>query len=93
MKLEKSVGPIEAKNLKHYQEALKAGNADTTYQGVVALLADIADNALAGHDCYITFGASRDKTGLLLTVTYDGTKAYASERDLAKVSGLCERFL
>jgi len=63
------------------------------YQGVALLLADIVDTAVKGTECYATFGISKDRSAILLTIHLGDQKLYAQGATLAEVSSACEELL
>jgi len=93
MKFEAPKPTLSGKELKTVQEWLKSGVDPLRYSGVLSLLADCVDAGTEKHDVYATFGITRSKDGILLTVHFDGVKAYASGTTLAEVSTACERLL
>jgi len=93
VKIEAPKGTVNGKQVVAVQEWLKAGVDPLRYSGILSLLADCIDNGADKHDVYCTFGITRSKDAVLLTVHYDGYKAYASGATLAEVSTACERLL
>lgn len=63
------------------------------YNGLLQLLADIADTAIGGADVFASFGISRDRGSVLLTVKVDGHPLYAGGRSLKEVSDACLELL
>lgn len=84
---------LNADNLKAFRSKAKSGSPLVEYTGLVALLADIADTAIGGLDCYATFGLSRDKSTILCTVTIGRQKLYAGGKTLIELSQSAESLL
>lgn len=77
---------VEANNLRDLQDIKATKDGLGLYYGLLAVLADAADTAAGGGDCYCTFGITRDKGSLLLTVNVNGGKLYASGGTLDAVA-------
>lgn len=73
-------------NLSSFRSHLKAGGKVGDYEGVLALLADIADSAVDGSECYAVFGLNRNRDEVMLTVTIGREKLYATGPTLVDVS-------
>jgi len=93
VKFEAPKGTVGDNQVKTVQAWLKSGLEPLRYSGILSLLADCVDNGANKHDVYCTFGITRAKDAILLTVHYDGHKAYASGATLEEVSVACERLL
>jgi len=93
VKFEAPKGTVGGHQVQALQSWLKSGLEPLRYSGILSLLADCIDSGLEKHDCYCTFGITRSKDAILLTVHYDGHKAYASGTTLEEVSTACERLL
>jgi len=81
------------RNLQDFQDIAKTKDGLALYSGLLAILADVADTAVRGADCYCTFGLSRDKGALLLTVNVGGSKLYASGATLDEVATAAQELL
>lgn len=84
---------LEANQLASFRKEAKSGNPLLDYSGIVAVLCDVADTAVGGMDCYCTFGLSRDRSTILLTVTIGGSKLYAGGATMKEVSAAAEGLL
>ncbi|HEY9759004.1 MAG TPA: hypothetical protein V6C97_27800 [Oculatellaceae cyanobacterium] len=84
---------IEPKNLKTLREQLKANNAGQTYEGFLAILADVVDTAIGGSECYAVLGLNRNRDAVMLTVTIGREKLYATGPTLVAVSKAAEELL
>lgn len=73
-------------NLESFRAALKAGGKVGDYEGILALLADIADSAAHGSECYAVFGLNRNRDEVMCTVTIGREKLYATGPSLVAVS-------
>lgn len=73
-------------NLSVVRRHLKDGKSLLAYEGLIAILADVVDSAASGSECYCTFGLSRNRDKVMLTVTIGREKLYATGSDLLEVS-------
>jgi len=85
--------PLVLDNLKRFREHLKAGKSVGDYEGVLAMLADIVDSAGNGHECWCTFGLSRGKEQVMMTIHYGPERLFASGSSLVEVSKACIELL
>lgn len=77
---------VRGDNLESFRAHLKSGGKIGDYEGMVAMLADIADSAVSGHECYAVFGLNRNRDEVMLTVTIGREKLYATGPSLVAVS-------
>lgn len=77
---------VRGDNLDRFREHLKAGGKVGDYEGILALLCDIADSAVHGSECYAVFGLNRNRDEIMLTVTIGREKLYATGATLVAVS-------
>jgi len=83
-------GKIDPGNLARVQKNLKGYTPPSQYEGLLCLLADVVDTALAGRTCYLTFGLSRSQDLIMMTITNGGSKLYASGVTLEELAGNCK---
>lgn len=50
------------------------------------MIADVLDNAVSGSNSYVTVGVTKDKTAIICTITYEGSKLYASGATMWEVA-------
>jgi len=93
MKLEPKKGALPTDNRAKLDKHLATFGKDQQYSALLQLLADIADIAASGSDCYCTFGAARDKQSLLMTIHQDGARAYVGGFDLLGIVAEAEKLL
>lgn len=84
---------IAPENLKTLREQLKTNKAGQTYEGLVAILADVVDTAIGGSECYAVLGLNRNRDAVMLTVTIGREKLYATGPSLVAVSRAAEELL
>lgn len=84
---------LSAENLETFRKQAKSNSSLSQYHGLVALLADVADTAIGGMDCYATFGLSRDRSTILCTITIGRQKLYAGGKSLSELSQAAESLL
>ena len=82
----KETEPLNDNNLNSFREHLKATKHIGDYEGILALLADVADSAANGSECYAVFGLNRNRDSIMLTVTIGREKLYATGPSLVAVS-------
>jgi len=58
----------------------------SAYSGLLELAANVCDHAVSGEDIYMTIGMTRDRSGLLLVITWDGDKSFLAAGSLAGLS-------
>lgn len=81
--------PLVTDNLAAVERVTKAGTKLEPYYGLVAILADVVDTAARGDECYLTFGLSRNRDQIMLTVHIGRDALYASGASLVEVSKVC----
>ncbi len=74
---------LNANNVEALDGRVKAKKVDEAYYGLLRLCAEVCDHAIAGEDIYLTIGMTRDRSGLLLVVTWDGDKTFMAGGSLA----------
>jgi hypothetical protein len=79
-------GKLDTGHLLNVKKEFKGYTPASPYAGLVELLADVVDTAISGPECYVTFGLSRDRSSILLTVHYEHSKLYAGGTTLAELS-------
>ena len=89
----KPLDTLTPDNLTSVDNEYKNSKNASGYLDLLYLLADIADTAIRGDECYATFGLTRDGTGLLLTVTHKGRKFYAAGSNLVQVASEAKKLL
>lgn len=90
---EKERAEIQSDNLKTLREQLKANKGGQTYEGLVAILADVVDTAVGGSECYAVLGLNRNRDAVMLTITIGREKLYATGPSLVAVSKAAEELL
>ena len=93
MKESNPSGKIDPTQLQKARKKLSGYTPPSSYEGLILLLADIVDTASNGRDCYCTFGLSRTKDLIMLTVTNGGSKLYASGLSLEELSEAARELL
>ena len=94
MKKGKKLGfVLNPNNLEHLQSRLKTSKAMDNYCDFLALVAQALDLAISGEDIFLTIGITRDKSGLLMTITWDGDKTFLVAGSLASLSDEARAYL
>jgi len=60
---------------------------------ILTVIAQCLDSAIKGSNSYVTFGITRDKKAIIMTVNYEGTKIFAAGATLAEVADKCADML
>jgi len=72
------------------ETAIEVTDGDLPYADLLRVLADVQDMAAQGRDAWVTFGSTKDKSSLTMTVVLDGSRQtlyQVSLSDLAEASG------
>jgi len=77
---------LNANNVEALEERSKGKQPLETYLGLLLLAANVCDHAIAGEDIYMTIGMTRDRSGLLLVITWGEDKSYLAAGSLAGLS-------
>jgi hypothetical protein len=93
VKLEPKLGKLPNDNRATLDKHLAQFGKDQKYSALLQLFADVCDLAAEGADCYVTFGAARDKQSLLMTVHQDGAKAYLGAVSLVGLADEAQKVL
>ena len=80
---------LQANNVDSFDERLKTPTKLVAYEGLLRLCAEVCDHACKGEDIYLTLGMTRDKTGLLVVITWDGDKSFLAGGSLVGLSDEC----
>lgn len=85
--------PLVTDNVDAVQRITKASGKQLPYDGLITLLADVVDTAARGSECYATFGLSRNRDQVMLTVHIGRETLYATGASLLEVSKACNDLL
>jgi len=77
---------LTSNNVEAFEERAKGKQPLEAYYGLLLLCAQVCDHAIDGEDIYCTLGMTRDKSGLLLTISWDRDKSYLAAGSLASLS-------
>jgi hypothetical protein len=77
---------MKADQLKTMSQQLAKPDKPVTYFPLLLIMADVIDDAVKGANTYMTLGVSRDKSSIILTISVDGHKLYASGATLAELA-------
>jgi hypothetical protein len=84
---------IDASNAAKLAEMLSDVPADFPYYGLLACLAELADDIAKGADAYSTFGSTKARDAFVFTVKYGGVGTPVYGADLREVSAKLEALL
>jgi len=77
---------IEASNKAEIEARTKAGEISPSLASLLLVIADVFDLAASGQDIYMTLGMTRDKSGYLMTIFWNGERVYASGGSLMSLA-------
>ena len=77
---------LNANNVEALAERSTGKQPLQAYLGLLELAANVCDHAISGEDIYMTIGMTRDRSGLLLVITWDGDKSFLAAGSLAGLS-------
>ena len=60
---------------------------------ILQVIADCLDDAIKGENSYVTFGVTRDKKALMMTINFGGSKLFAAGQTLWEVADKCAEML
>jgi len=86
MKKEFTRADMTPDQLKTMHQQLAKADKPTTYFPLLLIMADVVDEAVKGSNTYLTLGVTRDKSAIIMSISVDGKKLYASGASLADLA-------
>jgi len=77
---------LNPNNVETLEERGKSKQPLEAYYGLLLLAANVCDHAISGEDIYMTLGMTRDRSGLLLVITWEDDKTFLAAGSLAGLS-------
>jgi hypothetical protein len=86
VRIDKHTDKLTSDNRKKLDEYSKQFGSAQAYLPLLQAIADILDTAASGGDAYVTIGANRERSSLLMTLHDSGRKAYVSQTTLVDLA-------
>lgn len=77
---------LNANNEASLLERVQEKSFKDTYIDFLQLVAQAFDKAIEGENVYLNVGMTRDRSGLLVVINWDGDKSYLVAGSLASLS-------
>lgn len=84
---------LNPNNVEALNERFSSKDKGEAYYGLLRLCAEICDHAVQGEDIYFTLGMTRDRSGLLAVITWDGDKSFLAAGSLAGLADECKSWV